>query len=247
MDKQYNGSYIQKVILSEDKYLQVARLRCYYHGITEPEDRGPFTGRHFDSFASRDRQINEFTAADFYAVSALSVTVPTKAGFPILDRNGDVDFGYFLGQVPDVNIEDISSRDEFEELLGDDSAATTLWDLLCRNNKGDKKWNIGSTTASKLMHRKRPGLIPIYDSVIRNVLQDKTKSNWQHWWEALAGDRGAELRARASSLREAIGKENELSLLRVLDVVLWMDPEFNSKREAWDKDIREHAKTQACG
>lgn len=247
MSNQYNGSNIQKAILSEDKSIQVARLRCYYHGITEPEDRGPFTGRHFDSFAPQDRQINEFTAADFYAVSALSVTVPTKAGFPILDRNGDVDFGHFLQQVPDVNIEDISSRDEFEKVLGEASEATILWDLLCRNNKGDKKWDIGPTTASKLMHRKRPGLIPIYDSVIKSVLNDKSKTNWQHWWEALAGDQGAELRARANALREAIGKEDHLSLLRVLDVVLWMDPNFNSKRAAWDKDIREHAKTHTYG
>lgn len=233
-----NQSDIRDAILSGNYKEQAVRLKCYYCGIASPEKIGPFTGAHFDSFKPETRAQKMFTSADLYAVSALSVTVPPKAGFTILDKNSGVDFNELLRLIDnEIKIEDISSRQQFDALLGPDSAATKLWDLLCRNNKGDIKWDVGATTASKILHRKRPHLIPIYDSVIRKVIKDKSKTNWQHWWEALAGDDGHELRSRADGLREEIGKK-ELSTLRILDVILWMDPQFNSRAERWEKTLR---------
>lgn len=113
------------------------------------------------------------------------------------------------------------SPDEFEEHLGDDSAAVKLWNALRRNSKPtDEKWNVGPTRASKVMARKRPHLIPINDRVIRRVIDKKPSQNdWRLWWEALSGD--DELERRAQALRAAINKP-ELSTLRVFDVVLWM-------------------------
>lgn len=89
------------------------------------------------------------------------------------------------------------------------------------------------------MHRKRPDVIPIYDSVTKKALNVGTKNHWQAWWEAMAGDDGKELQARADELRRAIGKE-KLSLLRVLDVVVWMDPKYNARANEWDGTIWKH-------
>src|SRR5699024_8637445 len=61
------------------------------------------------------------------------------------------------------------SEDEFDEHLRRDSVALRLWDFLRHNRPGDSKWKRGPTT-SKIMARKRPSLIPIEDSVVKDVI-----------------------------------------------------------------------------
>ena len=76
---------------------------------------------------------------------------------------------------------------------------------------------LGPTTTSKLLARKRPRLLPVLDTVTRRAL-----GNPRQAWEPLR------LRLRdglAEDLR-ALALEAEIpshvSILRVLDVVLWM-------------------------
>lgn len=240
MSFENTNSTLREVLLEGDFDVQKGRLTCYYYGLTDPEKLGPFTGAHFDAFEPQTRELNEFTAADLYAVSALSVNVPPRAGFSILAKDGAPPFNACLRAItPDQKIEDITTQEEFDYLLGPSSPAGKLWDLLRRNNPDHNRWDIGPTVASKMMHRKRPHLIPIYDSVTNNALGTGAKNHWQAWWEALAGDDGADLREHANNLRKAIDKE-ELSLLRVLDVVVWMDPDFNTRAKPWDEAIKKH-------
>jgi hypothetical protein len=70
------------------------------------------------------------------------------------------------------------------------------------------------------MARKRPGLIPIFDSVVGRVTGfPNSDGTWCAWHEAFSTD--IEFTGRLQSLREAGGLEH-IALLRILDVVLWM-------------------------
>lgn len=75
-------------------------------------------------------------------------------------------------------------------------------------------------TASKIMARKRPHLIPIEDSVVNRVIELGRGDSWRLWWEAFQAE-GDYLEERAKKLRAEIGRP-ELSTLRVFDVMLWM-------------------------
>lgn len=71
------------------------------------------------------------------------------------------------------------------------------------------------------MARKRAGLIPIYDSVIGRVTNfPNADGTWRAWHQALCGDTA--LTDGLRFLRQSAGLER-IPLLRILDVVLWMD------------------------
>ncbi|MFC9907005.1 DUF6308 family protein [Rhodococcus sp. NPDC127593] len=80
---------------------------------------------------------------------------------------------------------------------------------------------IGQTKATKLIARKRPRLYPIWDSVVSQVLGTE-RSHLNPVREALRADGGA-LHHRLLSLREEAGLPEEISALRVFDVIAWMD------------------------
>ncbi|WP_157407519.1 DUF6308 family protein [Arthrobacter sp. ZBG10] len=135
-------------------------------------------GLHFDRLPTVAG--NRITSEDIVAVSCLSVHVPAAA-VKILSGQAD-EISTLLSRIPDLNLEEIPI-DQHEGLFGTGSAALELW-LLLRNHVG-----IGPTTASKLMARKRPGLIPIYDSVVARVTGfDSSAGTWRAWHNALSSD-----------------------------------------------------------
>lgn len=199
-----------------------------YYWISNSEDTetiGPaYAGSYFESL---DRDIwenhpNRITGSDLYALSTLQISVPRAAGIGIL---GDEQrrITELLTEIPDERLENLS-REDYEKHLGRESPAQKLWDLLCRNNTGDKKWGIGSTTASKIMARKRPHLIPIQDSVVDEVIDRNKLNAWELWWQAFRDNE--ELADRAEKFRQYIDGAKvtrpQLSTLRIFDVVLWM-------------------------
>lgn len=174
-----------------------------------------YTGAYFDTFGTNAPY--QYTADDLIAVACLSKHVPARAALGILGEHS-VDIGTLLGGIrPDLSLEDIP-LDEHDEYFGEGSRSLDLWRLLTRHNS--TPWGVGATTASKLMARKRPALIPIYDSVVARVTGFKNSDGtWRAWHEAFATESG--LVERLGSLRSAVGLQ-EFSLLRILDVVLWM-------------------------
>lgn len=205
-------------------------LRTYY-GLQIQEhpkvDKPPYAGSYFESM---DRDIWEnypdrITGSDLYALSTLQISVPRTAGVGILGAER-TRITELLAQIPDVKLEELSSE-KFDRHLGPDSPAQALWDLLCRNKPGDSKWGVGATTASKIMARKRPGLIPIQDSVVDGVISRGKNNAWELWWQAFREDKeNKELVSRAETFREHIADlgttSPQLSTLRIFDVVLWM-------------------------
>lgn len=80
---------------------------------------------------------------------------------------------------------------------------------------------VGRTTASKLFARKRPKLRPIDDAVVTQVLGTK-KKHWEPIRQALQPEAG-NLHERLMSLHDRAGVPEQVSALRVLDVVTWME------------------------
>lgn len=186
----------------------VALLRRYY-GKTYL-DAGCYTGAFFDSWAPQNRvaDSNRFTADDLVAITFLSVAVKAGAARELLVTRA-ARFAELLDAVgPD--------RDLVDETDGLTPAAP----ILLLENELRVVTDVGRTIATKLMARKRPRLVPIYDVVVGRVLNTE-KVHRDPIREALRADGGA-LHARLLRIRAAAALPDEISALRVLDVISWM-------------------------
>lgn len=189
-------------------------------------DQTGFLGLNFETFgAGSQGDPFAITAEDLLAVSMLSVHVPAEAALAIIGEDSARISGLLRKLDPALKFEELSPI-EFDNLLGPAGPAQELWDLLRRN--GSERWGIGSTTASKIMARKRPHLIPIYDSVVAGATGMKSsRHHWSRWFKALErhaapdASAGLTLSKRLDVLREDSGLPDR-SLLRILDVVIWM-------------------------
>lgn len=195
----------------------------YYSG--EAKYGLPRSGSHFDHWdggGDRSEIRNELTADDFLAVSFLYVNVPPEAAIGLLgDCKPDVEA--LLEQIPyDRHLADLSS-DEYQKYLGPEGPAQELWDLLTSKpspkRNASYKWGIGPTTASKIMARKRPNLIPITDERVGDLVGRKG-DYWRQWYMALTDS--SRLPERLQQIKENAEIGQDPSLLRVLDVILWM-------------------------
>jgi hypothetical protein len=171
-----------------------------------------FTGAAFDGWDStgkRSHDRDRFTADDLVAVTFLSVDVGPRAAHALLREKAE-QFSRLLGKVgPDRDL-------AFAVEVLDDSWVGWTLDRELRALP-----DVGPTTASKLFARKRPRLRPIFDSVVARVL-GTAERHWQPIHHALAADDAA-LHRRLLRLRDAAGLSEEVSALRVLDVLAWLE------------------------
>lgn len=190
----------------------VAALKAYF--IEPQPDGSGFTGALFDTWdpsGNRSESTDSFTADDVVAVSLLSVDVAPRAAVELLIRQRPR-FEALLKEVgPD---RDLASVQDSEVAPG--SAAWRLSDALRALPQ------IGPTTASKLMARKRPRLLPVYDSVIEAHVLGGSGNLWRPLRAALRADNGA-LHQRLLKMRERAFLDEAVSPLRIFDVVAWMD------------------------
>jgi len=204
------GSRLTGMLASESS---VGDLRAYF---AEPDQHGrsvTFSGRNFERLGGGgdDPSVaNRFTASDLIAVEMLSVNVPAETSFQVLEGTLGNELAALLTAIPtDISMSDPRAA----ELLADDSAASRVWTML-REQPG-----VGWVIAGKLMARKRPHLIPVYDDVVRCAV-----GNPPSWWsglhEALQKDRG--LVTSIDWVRGQADVPAGVSDLRVLDVIIWM-------------------------
>lgn len=193
----------------------VARIRApgAVDDVASYFNSGRFTGGQFERFAGggdRGAAANLIDSDDIVAVSLLSVPIPGRALLEILgDRSARL--SELLAEVP-------TDRDLWEvgdDVIGSSSPVSQAWSLLMEVP------GVGWVRAGKLLPRKRPRLIPVYDRVVKTAL---ARPDGGGFWCALRDllrdapgvrDRLAEIRTEA-----VVGED--ISLLRVLDVVLWM-------------------------
>nr|WP_237688267.1 DUF6308 family protein [Arthrobacter jiangjiafuii] len=196
-------------------------LKDYY---TQPVSKGRVrTGARFDSWAGGGDApdvVNAITADDMLAASFLSVPFEPAAVIGLLAER-QLDITALLTEIPvDLDLADVT-HDDFKAHLGEESPAWKLWNIL--RGKEDGGWGIGPTRASKLMARKRPRLIPIWDSVVGEEIGLKSSlTQWTDWHEMLTQD-GKALATRLDNIRDQAEVPYPVSQLRVMDVVLWMN------------------------
>jgi hypothetical protein len=179
-----------------------------------------FTGRWFEVLADPDPF--SITAADLVAISMLGVAVPANAAAWLLGE-GRTLVSDLLRQIP-------VDRPIWEPGvdLSPGGAAWRLWDSVRAGQwpvDRKEKNGMGRTKTSKLLAVKRPHLLPVWDSVVAKALlgPDPTSIEWWGLWRArLLGSAGQELRTKALSLTQEVPEARHLSLLRLLDVVIWM-------------------------
>src|SRR6185312_4474196 len=148
---------------------------------------------------------HRFTAKDIVAVSMLSVNVPASVTVWLLVDEGIDRTHDLLRRIPvDLDIWDAA------EHIEPDSPLWRLW-LLRMEQKG-----VGITICSKLLAAKRPRLVPVQDSVVNGLFQPH-----DDFWKAMAFTL-AKPDDRAMIVAATDNAPPEISLLRRIDIVLWM-------------------------
>ncbi|MCX4539017.1 DUF6308 family protein [Streptomyces sp. NBC_01669] len=185
-----------------------------YFGIGLPPGGVPFTGSRFEHLAGggdRPEVADRITAEDLIAVQTLSVTVPAPVALDILEGRLGARLSGLLQAIP----RDIDMTDADVSVLADGSPADQAWHLL--RDQPDVGWVI----AGKLLARKRPRLLPVYDKVVRCALGRPRPSFWLALHAALRADDRA-LHRQLLELRQVAGVPETVSALRVCDVAVWM-------------------------
>lgn len=178
---------------------------------------GEFTGGSFESYGTN--YPSTITADDLVAVSMLSIEIRlnSRSGItPVhaiaLERRAD-EISELLSKVPhDIDLHTLD-EDGYASILDQGGPAWSLYDLL----RDKDVISLPNVATHKLLARKRPRLLPVFDSVIKRTLNPT--GAWDTWWTAL--NTRPELVARLDEIRiEA--NASQLSLLRTADVAVWM-------------------------
>lgn len=194
-------------VLGPGREVEAVELLTTYFG-------SPYTGAAFEDLGrpwNTPETLDVIDATDIVAVSTLSVDVPARAAIAILGELAP-QISALLRDIPAER--DLVDADD--DLIDAGSATVRLWNLL-RELPG-----MGPTKTSKLIARKRPRLVPIYDSVVKKELGlEDARGFWQAMRAALLADERA-LAHRAADLRAAANLSELVTDLRVVDVVIWM-------------------------
>lgn len=160
---------------------------------------GPFAGASFDTLG--ENLPDAFTLDDLLATTLLDISWRPLAVRQLLASSCSL--AAALAALP-------SDLDLWNAEPGVLRAATELHELL------DRLSGVGPVTASKLLARKRPRLVPIHDDVVLRVLVPPKRQFWVTLSAALSD---STLRCEIMALSPASAES--ASLLRLLDVAIW--------------------------
>lgn len=243
----------------------VAHLIKYF-GPVGNKHIDAYSGAEFNALGGggdRPEVANVITAEDILAVSTLSVTVPATHALQLLGC-GVTDVGLeathewrqklthdrplSISQIPFVDEVPIDAGAVSEALqrlpAGQDLSQVGGADIDDLMRSVDLLWrevrrkNMGPTTVSKLIARKRPQLLPVIDSFIRYQLKHANRTDFYHsMWRVMTDERlglAEHLRGiRQKALKESEGDQRigNLSELRVFDIVVWMEERESPRRQ----------------
>jgi hypothetical protein len=202
-----------------DENFAVSLVRAYF--AKDPQTRQAiYSGAYFERLGGggdRPEVAYQFTADDLLAVSMLSVRVDRYYALHVLDYRAREISG-LLAQIPlGIALQD----QEAEDLIADDGPASKLWFLLNDIKPRPQDDRLGWVAAGKLLARKRPDLIPVNDSRVKEVL-GRTHIDGR-WWRDLRCQfiKDPDLVRQLESVRARAGA-TQLSLLRIFDIMCWM-------------------------
>jgi hypothetical protein len=171
------------------------------------EDTRRFAGTTF--LGLEVQQPDRIEASDLLAVTLMGEIFPALAVRELLDGKLGDEVGALLTDIPtktgmwNVSVEDLHDKDK---------APSRLWYQLLQ------LYDVGPTKVSKLMARKRPALIPIFDSVIGERIA--TGDDYWYAFHAFLSDDAN--RSAVEELRPEGTTADELPTLRLLDTAVWM-------------------------
>lgn len=178
-----------------------------------------YSGRLYDSINRGDGAsvANAITPDDIVATQLLSIRFLRSAQVELLDSDTQRSITRLLTEIPrDASVETPEGR----ELLRSSNSLLELWQVVTSIH------DILDTKASKLLARKRPHLIPIYDDYVAKAFDRANPStSWvRDIWRGTASlFENADVIETLRNLRAAVAGIEHISLLRVLDVVVWME------------------------
>lgn len=193
-----------------------ALQRYFYRNDHQPRI---FQGQHFEWFIARSDP-NRFTAEDLAAIGALSVELPAQSARELLD---DID-----GTFTQLILECRSQKDGDGHPLSDLDLRTCPVEWLTDGDAPlqrlyravDDLTKVGSVKTSKLLAAKFPAIIPIRDRRVEQLLNLQKQNRWWVPIRELVSDE--RVHETLSSIRLP-GDAPEVTVLRRLDVVLWME------------------------
>lgn len=181
-----------------------------------------YSGAHFERLGGggdTKHVADCFDSNDLVAVTMLSVSVEAHGAINLLtDPEGH--WTRLLSLIPcDARLE----NSESDALIERGGPAWELWERLAIRAHVGKPDGSGPVIAGKLLARKRPHLIPIYDIRIKQLF-GRPKTDYSFWAAlaaALRADDGA-FRDQLTRLRDKAGIGEDIGILRVFDVIAWM-------------------------
>ncbi|MET9878893.1 DUF6308 family protein [Actinacidiphila glaucinigra] len=202
---------------------EAVRLLTEY--FTRQRSRGDlyYSGAHFERLGGggdAQQVANRFDSNDVVAITMLSVSLAPHGALDLLsDPQGH--WTSLLSQIPaDARLEDPAS----DALIAQDGPAWELWERLADSSKyPNKPDGSGPVIAGKLLARKRPHLIPVYDIRVKQAFQRPAIDD--SFWAALAAAlraNGGAFRDQLVRLRDKAGIGEDIGILRVCDVIAWM-------------------------
>lgn len=163
-----------------------------------------------------DAFVNTITPSDLLALGALSTPIKKYTAAELLGSEFQGKASELLAQIPvDAQIDD----PEAAAWLADGSPASQLYGAV-RSISG-----MGKTRTSKLLARKRPGLIPIRDGNVERALDALSTEEWWEPYRLMAADGSPSPIAVARRIHELAGLPDVVTPLRVLDAILWRSVE----------------------
>ena len=164
-----------------------------------------FAGHTFDDLGG-GQPPDEVTVADLMAVTLLDISWSPRAVRLLLGEHRQRMSDLLRGIGDDIDLWDADDEKV--------AAADKAWDFLV-----DDLPYVGPVTAGKLLARKRPRLVPIYDQVIGRWLPYLCNVGFWETLRATLADSG--LRDEIKAVRPHAETEG-VALLRLLDVAVWM-------------------------
>jgi len=179
-----------------------------------------YSGAHFERIGGggdRPEVADQFTAEDLLAVTMLSVRIEGYHALEILYYQAS-ELNGLLAQIrPGIALQDTQAK----TLIAEGGPAWNLWSMICDIEARPESHRIGPVAAGKLLARKRPQLLPVYDSRIKKVLSRPRIDN--RWWHDLRDQliNDQDLVRELESVRDRAAA-GHMSLLRIFDVMVWM-------------------------
>ena len=204
--------HLPRTVASDQTERAVDLLQLYFKSRK-------FIGSQWDGFdpsGTRVASANVFSSDDVASAALLNTPVPGRAVVHLLITQR-VHFAGLLEAVgPDRDFMDVDPDPSGKDM----APVYALYEAL------EGLDDVGPTIASKLLARKRPRLFPIIDSDLRRTVFHETRQDTHRGRQLLHAEFSAQDRTlwkRLASYHSAASLPAEVSMLRVFDVLAWME------------------------